>query len=104
MKTVEITPRRKSPLYAGLVKREAAIRKKGRGTFSRKGRTRAGSATWSHKRFKGSVRLTPEGSASVTAKIRSANVEDEGGLLKAFLGFVDRHFGEQVAIITIHYD
>ena len=104
MKTVEITPRKKSPLYGGLVKREAAIRKKGRGTFSRKGPARAGTATWGHKRFKGSVSLKHAGTASVTARIRSGNSEDEGGLLKAFVGFIDRHFGDEVATITIHYD
>jgi hypothetical protein len=103
MKTVEITPLRKSPLYGGLIKREAAIRKKGRGTFSRKGPARARTATWSHKRFKGTVSLKREDDELVSAKIRSATPEDEGGLLKAFLGFVDRHYGNQVATITIHY-
>ena len=103
MKIVEITPRRKSALYSGLVKREADIRKKGRGTFARKGPMRAGTATWNHKRFKGAVSLTREDAEVVRAKVSSRTPEDEGGLLKAFLGFVDRHFGNQVATITIHY-
>jgi hypothetical protein len=104
MKIVEITPRRKSPLYGGLVKREAAIRKKGRGTFARRGRARASTATWGHKRFKGSVSLSRGAAEMVRAKIRSGSTADEGSLLKAFLGFVDRHFGDQVSTITIHYD
>ena len=29
--------------------------------------------------------------------------EDERKLLSSFLGFVDRHSGDQVATITIHY-
>jgi hypothetical protein len=103
MKIVEITPQRKAALYAGLVKREADIRRKGRGTFSRKGPARASTATWSHKRFKGLVSLTREDADMVKAKIRSGTSQDEGGLLKAFLGFVDRHFGDKVATITIHY-
>jgi hypothetical protein len=103
MKLVEITPREKSPIYSALIKREAAIRKNGRGTFSRKGPVRAGAATWSHKKFKGSVSLKREGAELVRAKIRSATLEDEVGLLKAFLGFVDRHFGDQVDTIMIHY-
>ncbi len=57
MKTVEILPRKKSPLYSTLVRREAAIRLKGLGTFARSGPKRQGSATWKHKRFKGSVNL-----------------------------------------------
>jgi len=103
MKIIEITPRKKSPIYSGLVKREADIRKKGRGTFARKGRVRAGAATWKLKGFKGSVSLRREDADLVRAKVSSRTAEDEGGLLKAFLGFVDRHFGNQVATITIHY-
>ena len=103
MKIVEIAPRRKLPIYAALVKREAEIRRNGRGTFARKGRVRAGAATWSHKRFKGTVSLTRGDTELVSAKVRSPTPDDEGGLLKAFLGFVDRHFGNQVATITIHY-
>ena len=103
MKLVEITPRRKAPLYGALVKREADIRRKGRGTFARQGRTRAGSATWRHKRFKGTVNLQRQKTEQVSAKIRSSTPEDEGSLLKAFLGFIDRHCGNQVETITIHY-
>ena len=38
----------------------------------------------------------------VTAQVR-AEPEDERKLLSSFLGFVDRHSGDQVATITIHY-
>jgi hypothetical protein len=103
MKLVEITPRRKAPLYGALVKREADIRKKGRGTFARQGRAHAASAIWRHKRFKGSVNLQRQAAEQVSAKIRSSTPADEGSLLKAFLGFIDRHFGGQVETITIHY-
>jgi hypothetical protein len=86
-----------------LVKREAEIERKGRGTFVRKGRSRQSSATWTHKKFKGSVSLTSADTQSVTAKISSRVAEDELGLLRAFLGFIDRYCGDQVATITIRY-
>ncbi len=38
-----------------------------------------------------------------TAKVRAATPEDERKLLSSFLGFVDRHAGDQVTTITIHY-
>jgi hypothetical protein len=104
MKTVEITPRNKSAIYSGLVKKEAAIRKNGRGTFVREGPMRASAATWSHKKFKGSVDLKREAAELVRAKIRSRTAEDELGLLRSFVGFVDRYFHGQVATITIHYN
>jgi hypothetical protein len=103
MKTVEITPRERSALYGTLIKREAAIRKNGRGTFARKGPARQTSAVWTHKKFKGTVSLKREDAQSVTAKIRSRVAEDERRLLNAFLGFVDRQCGAQVATVTIHY-
>src|SRR5258708_34670753 len=97
MKIVEITHFGKSAIYGGLVKREAEIRKKGRGTFSRKGPARAGAGTRSHKRFKGSVSLSREPAELLRAKIRSANSQEEGGHLKAFRRVVDSHLGDQVA-------
>jgi len=104
MKIVEILPRKKSALYSTLVKRQAAIRRTGRGTFvrSRPGGGQ-GSATWKHKKYKGSVSLKRGAAEVVTAKIRSSAPEDERRLLNSFLGFVDRQCGEQVLSITIHY-
>jgi len=56
MKIVEIAPRRKLPIYAALVKREAEIRRNGRGTFSRKGRVRAGAESLPRLRSRCRVR------------------------------------------------
>jgi hypothetical protein len=103
MKIVEITPRKKFAIYGALVKREAAIRKNKRGTFLPKGPVRQSSAIWAHKKFRGTVSLKREDSQSVTAKIHSRVPEDELGLLKSFLGFLDRYCRDQVATITIHY-
>ncbi len=103
MKIVEILPRQKSPLYSALVKREAAIRRTGRGTFVRSGPKRQGSATWKHKKFKGSVNLKRGPADVITAKVRSSDPEDERRLLNSFLGFVDRQCGDQVLSVTIHY-
>jgi len=53
--------------------------------------------------YKGSVRLAHNASELVTAKVRAATPEDERKLLSSFLGFVDRHCGDQVDTITIQY-
>ena len=103
MKVVSIHPREKSSLFGVLVKREAAIRQKGLGTFSRSGPKRAASAVWKHKRFRGSIRLRRERDEAVTARIRSSVPEDERRLLSSFLGFIDRNAGGQVRTITIEY-
>jgi hypothetical protein len=103
MKIVEITPRHHARLYSALVAKEAAIRKNGRGTYIRVGRRTQGSARWKHKMYKGVVRLSRGQSEVVTARIRATTPEDERKLLSSFLGFVDRHSGDQVDTITIHY-
>ena len=103
MKVVSIRPCERSSLYGNLVKREAAIRKKGLGTFSRSGRKKRGSAIWKHKRFRGSINLKRERDEVVTARIRSTVPEDERRLLSSFLGFIDRNCGGQVRSITIDY-
>ena len=103
MKIVEIVPRARSKLYGTLVAKEAAIRKSGRGTYVRVGRKTKQAAQWKHKKFKGTLALTRGDSDAVTAKVRATTPEDERKLLSSFLGFVDRHAGDQVTTITIHY-
>jgi hypothetical protein len=103
MKIVEIVPRERTRLYGMLVAKEAAIRKNGRGTYVRVGPKRQDQARWKHKMYKGSVQLKRGRSEVVTAKVRAATPEDERKLLSSFLGFVDRHSGNEVMKITIEY-
>src|SRR5262244_639078 len=103
MKIVEIVPRARARLYGTLVAKEAAIRKGGRGTYVRVGRKTQDATRWKHKNYTGSVELKRGASEAVTAKVRAATPEDERKLLSSFLGFVDRHAGDQVTTITIHY-
>jgi hypothetical protein len=103
MKVVEIVPRERNRLYGTLVAKQAAIHRNKRGTYVRVGRKMRDSTRWKHKNFKGSVRLKRQPSDVVTANIRSPTPEEERKLLSSFLGFVDRHSGDQVTTITIHY-
>jgi hypothetical protein len=103
MKIVEIVPLNRARLYGALVAKEAAIRGGGRGTYMRVGRKASGSARWKHKMYKGTVALSRGDAEVVTAKVRASTPEDERRLLSSFLGFVDRHSGDQVDTITIRY-
>src|SRR5262245_43121016 len=103
MTLVAILPSALALLDGTLVYKEAAIRKGGRGTYVRVGRKSQNAARWKHKKFKGSLQLNRGASEAVTAKVRAATPEDERKLLSSFLGFVDRHAGDQVTTITIHY-
>jgi hypothetical protein len=103
LKIVEITPRPRAQLFGTLVDKEAAIRRKGRGTYERVGRKSSTAARWRHKMYGGSVQLKRGPTEAITARIRASAPEAERRLLSSFLGFVDRHSDDKVAMITIHY-
>jgi len=103
MKILQIVPRHRTRLYGALVAKEASIRKSGRGTYMRVGRRSAGATRWKHKMYKGSVRLARDPNETVTVKVQGTTAEDERRLLSSFLGFVDRHYGDELDTITIQY-
>jgi hypothetical protein len=103
MKVLDIVPRPGSGLYSAIVKKQADIRKSGRGTFVRgKAKTR-GAARWTHVRYRGSLDLKPDEADAVSVRIRSSDHGDEARLLSSFLGWLDRHFGEHISSVTIRY-
>jgi hypothetical protein len=103
MKVVQIMPRDGTRLYGAIVKKQADIRKSGRGTFARVGARRRNAARWSHVRYKGSINLEAGMSDAVNVEIRSPEKGDEARLLSSFLGWLDRHFGDHVASVNIQY-
>ena len=59
MKFLQIVPREGARLYGAMIKKQAEIRKSGRGTFSRAGAARRKRAKWTHVRYRGSIDLEP---------------------------------------------
>jgi hypothetical protein len=102
MKTIEIIPQKKSKLYDDLVRTQAEIRKRGRGTFYRAGPSSRSATKWKHKAYAGSVSIVRGAEGAITAKIRTPP-EREWQMLAAFLGFVDRHLSDQIDSIAISY-
>jgi hypothetical protein len=102
MKLLQIVPRDGRRFYDSIVRKQDDIHKNGRGTFSRKGPKRANAAHWVHAKFTGSVDLARSANV-VNAKVKSRNKADESKLCTAFLGWVDRHFGDDLASVTIQY-
>jgi hypothetical protein len=103
MKMLEIFPSDRTHLYNAMVKRQAEIRRSGRGTFSRASAGRRNATRWPHVRYKGSINLEPGPSEGVEAVIRSPDRGDEARLLSSFLGWLDRHFGEHLSAVNIKY-
>jgi hypothetical protein len=103
MKLLQVVPREGTRLYGAMIKKQAEIRRNGRGTFSRAGAKRRNAARWTHVRYKGSINLEPGLSEAVEVVIKSPERGDEARLLSSFLGWLDRHFGEQLASVNIQY-
>jgi hypothetical protein len=103
MKSLQIVPRDGSSLYGAMIRKQAEIRRAGRGTFVR-GRAKArGAAHWTHVRYKGSLDFKPDAEDGVSVRIRSSDHGDEARLLSSFLGWLDRHFGKQLSSVNIQY-
>ena len=103
MKMLQIASRHGAHLLGAMNRKPAEIRKSGRGTFSRAGRRQGPTARWTHVRYKGSIRLKPGLSDTVEAEIKSPAPGDEARLLSSFLGWLDRHFGDQLSSVNIQY-
>ena len=103
MKMLQIVPRSGTRLYGAMIKKQAEIRKNGRGTFVRGRSKTRGSARWSHLRYTGSLDLRPSEADAVSVRIKSSDHGDEARLLSSFLGWLDRHFGKQISSVNIQY-
>jgi len=103
MKLLQIVPRDGTRLYSSIVKKQADIHKSGRGTFSRVGAKRRNAARWSHVRYKGSINLKAGVSDAINVQIKAPERGDEARLLSSFLGWLDRHFGDQLSSVNIQY-
>jgi hypothetical protein len=78
-----------------LILSEAEIREKRAGSFHRTGARKRDKARWKPAKFKGWIL----NGSDLTAKVNS----DDWQLLAAFVGWVERHFGEQVQALNIQY-
>jgi hypothetical protein len=98
MKIIQVVPRRnnKARLKTLLVQKERDLR--GASTFVRQ---RAG--LWAHKRYKGRIKWNEASGGLLVAEVQSRVEDAEWQLLRAFIGYLDRHFSDQIESITILY-
>jgi len=90
-------------LYGAMIRKQAEIRRNGRGTFLRARARKRAAARWTHVRYKGSISFESSPPEGVKVAIQSPDHGDEARLLSSFLGWLDRHFGKQLSSIKIEY-
>ena len=103
MKLLHITALDGAGLFGAAIKKQSEISKSGRGTFLRVGARRPKSARWNHVRYVGAIVLKAAPPSGLDVQIKSSDRGDETRLLSSFLGWLDRHFGDQLAAVNIEY-
>lgn len=101
---VVLTPRTATNLYGMLVSKEVQLSKSRRGTLFRSGKKQKGYEKWAHVKHPGWIWFQKCLGGIVVAEIKSRVEGGEANLRDSFIGFVDRHFREHLATITIEYD
>jgi len=85
-----------------MVAKEAELSRKNKGTFRRSAPKQKNRPKWTHKSYQGWLKLKRGMGEVVEIEVRSKKGA-EWQLLRAILGFVDRHFGPKVRAINIQY-
>jgi hypothetical protein len=102
IKLLQIVPVGGVRLFGQMVKKEIDLAKRG-GTFYRSAAKERDCAKWSHCKYKGWIKLQRSVGEVVTAEVRSLSKSDDAWqLLHAFIGWLDRHFGEDIEALHIH--
>lgn len=101
---VIVTPRQATNLYGMLVRKEVQLAKARKGTLFRSGKKVKNFEKWAHVKYPGWIWFQKCLGGVVVAEIQSRVEGAESQLRDSFVGFIDRHFGEHLASITIEYD
>jgi hypothetical protein len=104
MVRLTISPRSDENLYGLLVQKELALRKKKSGTLHRYGPKKKNEEKWAHVSKNGWIRFQNCLGHVLVATIQARDNEEEWQVLNSFIGFLDRHFRDQIAGILISYE
>ena len=96
MKIVVIVPKAGINLKSALVNKELELRGKGT-TFYQEQRDK-----WKHTKYPGWINLGKASPDMLVVKIQTKKEGEEWKLLSAFIGYIDRYFGNNVDSISIH--
>ncbi|SRR6266571_2252962 len=104
MRHVQVIPRNQFRLYGAIVKKEIELHRRDQGTFRRSGPKYKDWAKWSHSSYPGWINIERGMGEVVLLEIRSKKKDAEWQLLRAILGFLDRHFASRLSTVNIQYE
>ncbi|MBN9120462.1 MAG: hypothetical protein J0I06_15125 [Planctomycetes bacterium] len=101
---VQIVPHEGVNLYSLMVQKVRELSESKQGAFSRSGAKMKDRAKWKHKTYKGWIKLQRSACEVIVAEVKSlSQADDHWQLLHAFMGWLDRHFYDQILSINITY-
>ncbi|MFQ6047070.1 MAG: hypothetical protein ACE5PT_12075 [Gemmatimonadales bacterium] len=103
MTIITVNPAAGDDLYGLLLEKERELRRAGRGTLHRKGPRKRGQEKWVHTSYKGHIRLQKRLGGVLVAAIQGRGANDEWQLSKSFVGFLHRHFRDEISGVTLAF-
>ena len=99
MKIVQVVPvADDKPTLKTLLEETERRLRGGSTTFSRKDR-----GIWEHVKYPGRIKWDLVAGGIIVARVQSREPKQEGQLLQAFIGYLDRHVGDYIDSISIIY-
>jgi hypothetical protein len=98
-----VTPQHDHNIYSLLIKKELALRQSNQGTLHASGPKKKLEAKWTHATYKGWIRFQQSLAGVLVAVVQSKDASAEWQLLTSFIGFLDRHFRDEISSITLQY-
>ena len=104
MRLIQIIPKDRFRIYSALVAKEVSLRKRNQGTFRRAGEKLRSWAKWKHKKYNGWLWLQRGLGEVVTIQLQCKSKDVQWQIMESFLGFVDRHFADNIRAIHVQYE
>jgi len=99
MKILQVVPRQGTDANLKTLLKETERHLRGPHTTFR--RTREG--RWKHVKYPGWIQWDQAAGGLLLAEIQTKVTDHEWQLLHAFIGYLDRHLGEQIESISVYY-
>jgi hypothetical protein len=91
-------------LYGDMIAKEIELARKNMGTLHRSGPKLKDRTKWTHSSYAGWINLAKSMGGVVCVEVKSMKADAEWQLLQSFLGFLDRHFSNEIQSINIQYE
>lgn len=98
-----MVPANGANLYGNMIAKEIELARRNTGTLHRSGPKLRDRSRWAHSSYPGWINLARSIGGVICVEVKSKKADAEWQLLQSFLGFLDRHFSNDIQSINIQY-